>query len=650
MLFLLLTNLAFSEGVFYFDCGKTKDSISILQKSILAKKSTSGQTFGELQKLYDQNQAKLILLKGIQEIKENHIRDMNELKPSSAEKLRNAISSVRRLLVIEDVVDYLKDNKNAKSLDLENHCKENSNHLCDSFKRIGDQEQKDDRRAVIGFMRNYILTSDKEVTLTQISGYISVDIPPREDRRKQYQMLVQTQQKLVEVQSCKKSCTQKKNDFKKLSSSLLQEKEKTQNLNNSDKLGNLAVLLKEINEKEEPKGQWSKSKIDFLEKRVKSNYAIANLKRKIRQNQRDPKDKDLFDLPIEEVYNKTFNEIGCNGNFSSSNLKSCLENGNLIKDLDKEIAELEAQKGEITGQINEINKAKEMKDLLDLKDSLLVYNFHNCKKSSRDGVEKNFTICNFNTSNSTLDGIHKFAFDTGKVLAKIDNTEGLENGGIKSSTLKVMNICTSPKNDKAVESVKILICPKDALKISKKKDEKANPEKYKKQKAAAQKKQSVDWMKFYSNNYVERDHTGRITSITKRPSTADFIMPHILRGMNEMVPVGVNYIASEKYLEAMGKQAEQQNIINSYREIAPQHAYLWDLGYRGFGNTFIGGPTPWFTGTTGIGALGRSNTLGGQGIFLPYQGQYGGKWIAGQLNPLNYSTFQFGANYTYHAH
>lgn len=636
--YLILLSSLRAESPYYFDCGKTKESLRMIQENILKDKNASGEKYADMQKQFDKSQAKLVLYKGLMEIKNSYWLSFSDLKKKVDEKgLDKAEKATKKTIIAEETLDHLK--KNNKQLDLE-QCPQKNTLICLSFTKIGSNTLREERRTTIGLIRNLRFVDSNESVIEDLKRGFQ-NFPSLQDRKESLRKLEELKFELKAMRDCKIECDkkqalldEKKRSFQK---QLKVETKKIQQIKNQEKVGNLSLL------KNNTKLLNSKKASDNLVKRIKSSYIHAQLRAKLREKTRSKKDQDIFKFNIKDVYQNAFKDLGCKGQLTSNNINTCIEKQQHDSSLDKLIGQEEANLSKITEKINSLTKSPSHQDMINLKDSLISYNLHNCKETKKDGANKNFTICDPPKGLSNLSKIAKFALDTGEVVAYLDDEKKI-HGNIKTSTHNVMKICSTPSNAKAVESLKVLLCPKQALKLSKKRREKNRGTK---RKSSPREKKEFNWAGLYANNYVQRDDYGRIISIVKKPTTADYLMPNLLRSMNEMAPVGAYYLGSQGHLDVMAEQAKQQNIINSYRATAPLHTKLWDLGYRGFDSKYIGGPTPWFPGTTGIGALGRTHTFGGMGVFVPYGGQYGGRWIHGQLNPLNYSTFQFGAQYTY---
>ncbi len=636
LVLLILLNSISVNAQYYFDCGKTKSALEMIQKNILNDENKEGTKLSTMQDEYDSAQARLVLFKGMQEIISNYYRANRALKTEINEKtLDGASKATRKTIITEETLNRIKEKDS--TLELEDCDKSSKELVCQSFDELGGNKYREDRRTAAGLTRNIRFVKNKGQTLKELKES-SNQLPSLKDRKKALQLIDELRFEVQALKNCQTECENKRRliQFKKdqleknISSATKEESPQ-------EKVGSLHLLKNHSN----VLGSSPTSKI--LESRIKNSVIHAQLKSKLRSNSRSKKDKKLFNLDLREVYQLAFTELGCKGELSENSINQCLDGLNSDDKLDKLIGSEEEKLSQITERINSLTNSPSHKDMVNMKDSLIAYNLKNCRETKKDGKIRDFTICDPPNPFNGLKKPTKFALDTGKIIAYLDNEEKTKNTTMKSTSQDLMSVCSTPSNAKSVESLKILMCPKEALKLSKKREEgkKGISKSYKKE------EKEFNWAGLYANNYVERDEYGNIISIVKKPKTVDYLMPNLIRGMNEMVPVGTHYIASKSYLDVMAKQAKQQNIINSYRSISPYKTFLWDLGYRGFDPNYIGGPTPWFPGTTGIGSLGRTNTYAGMGIYIPYAGQYGGRWIQGQLNPLNYSTFQFGAQYTY---
>ena len=633
----IVLNSVSAESPYFFNCGKTKEALKIIQGAILNDSNSEGKKYSEMQKTYDESQAKLILYKGLMEIKNSYWLSNHELKKNINNKtLDQAEATTKKTIIAQETLDHL--NKENDQLDLDK-CSNQKTLLCASFKKIGSDQLREERRTAIGMVRNLKFIEKNNETVEEMKENLK-DLPTLQDRRDTLKKIEELKFEIMAIKDCKIECERKRELIKQkkiaLQNNIDSNDSKIKLIKAQEKVGNLSLFRNNsavLNNQNNAK---------ILIRRIKNSFIYARLRSNLRDKNRSKNDLKLFELDIKDIYQGAFKELGCKGKLNAKNIELCIEKGQHDPSLDRLIADEESNLSKITEKINSITDSPSHKDMINMKDSLISYNFHFCKSTRKEGVVKDFTICDPPKGLSNLGKLAKFAIDTGEVVAFMNDEQKIQ-GKSKKSIQNVMEVCSHPSNAKSVESLKILLCPKEALKLSKKRKEKSKGT----SKATKKKKKEFNWDGLYKHNYVERDEYGRIISITRKPQTMDYLMPNLLRSMNEMAPVGAYYLSSQSYLDVMAEQAKQQNIINSYRSIAPTHTRLWDLGYRNFDPHYIGGPTPWFPGTTGIGSLGRTNTFGGMGVYIPYNGQYGGKWIQGQLNPLNYSTFQFGAQYTY---
>lgn len=160
-------------------------------------------------------------------------------------------------------------------------------------------------------------------------------------------------------------------------------------------------------------------------------------------------------------------------------------------------------------------------------------------------------------------------------------------------------------------------------------------------------KRCMDWIAFYERYDVTRDETGKGVAVQKIPSWSELIAPNLAKSVTTLLPVGLEMYQSDYYLKEMQNQAAHQMEVNYYRENWPIHTYFWDMGYRGFDDGYVGGPTMGNPGVTGIGAIG--NPYQGVGAWNPYglsgvtpaqQGLY-------NFNPYFNGNFQNGNTYSY---
>jgi hypothetical protein len=634
--------------------------------------SSPDGSVGSLQENYDQQIAKLTILKGIRELKDDYIRNRGSLNAAIPElkidelsyELEKDIESSTKLLSLEDLMDEMeadKKLKNAQTSDdfmkeIEKDCKEKNSTLCQDLPSVEPMAR--------GFSTSVKIQKDSG-SIAEYRNFLQEDLAPRDDRKKDLDLKIKTQGDLQKLKKClnieRKTCEGELSNLKSKVSQIEAASEKDVNLEKNmdelslrDSYGDMETLVDtialQIQEREQGKKEPSQTEIlNNLNKRIKKNFEIANLRAQIRGKKYDEnKPPVITGKNAQTVLKDVFSKIGC----SSKDLNQCLEKlSNNSNELDKEIAKLESSIEDTVKKLNNFTSKMNYKKMEEMKSILISLAQEECRDEKVKGV-KAFTPCTTAQDNASPDKqVTGFAIGIGRAIAEVqpnlfvhkDSTQlgrknklnqlCRENFTLVGSRFSSGDLCTNVFVPEAplAEKIKEKVTGKKAPVKGQ-----CGPAPY-----------CMDWMSFYKNYDIERDDTGKILYIKKGKSWSDMIAPELAKSVLTIAPVGLEMYQSDQYLKVMQNQAAYQMQVNHYRKNYPLHTYMWDRGYRNFSDGYVGGPTLKNPGVTGYGALGNPyagygewNPYGLSGV-LPYQlGMY-------SYNPYFNGNFQFGSTYTF---
>lgn len=684
---LILFTFLFQANLFAeadLKCSELKEKIKSISKKQLESKNSKGETLAEVQKNYDKNKAHLIILKGLKQIRDQYLLDLKKIKePINTKMLKNksskkkleylkkeqnnikaGLKSSKKLLATEELLKRPSKNVPFKKYlkDLESDCKSSKTSLCEGLKNEKNQVHKPTKNMIEGFYKAKKLVG---APTPDFYDLLSNGIPGNDKRTEEILTIIKLENSIVRAQDCikenKNSCSkaiQKINPIKKELKNNLGEtpylRKLVERISLLKRFGNLKTIEKTIERKSEKnsgvKSRLDKDLIKGLEKKIQTQFTINKLNQNLRDNLK--RSTRLRKIPkislykLSPIYKDLFKKLDCPHIFKEENLLNCVKKFNKTPkdELESLIQKAEVKDTALTLKVNEITKKSPHPSLNKLKGVLNFMALKSCKQEIQKSKlnKNNFSNCMVENPGQPTQKIHRFSLDVGKVIAKLEPDLDVANFNNKIAKTQISKICGKKSSDKELEKLKSGIC-QDLSKSHRGK--KKNVSKRKKKK---RKRKPINWVAMGEKYNIERNDQGQITRMYKWPGPADYFAAPLAKMVKELAPVGMNYYLSDPYLDKMGDQAYQQKVINESREIAPYHTYLWDMGYRDFPSGFTGGPTPMSPGTTGIGALGRGNTYGGQGIYQPYFGSNGyPNWYGmPPINPLDYGSFQNGTNYS----
>lgn len=654
-------------------CDRYLAKIKEIQQIQLNFSSPEGSV-GSLQESYDKQMAQLVILKGIQELKDDYIRNRGSLKeilPAQnlkidelGDELEKDIASSTKLLSLEDLMDEmdsdkkLKESKNSDEFinRLENDCKGKKSYLCEDFPSMEPMAR--------GLSVSTKLQKEDKPT-SEYRAMLEEDLAPRNDRKNELELTRKAHTDLFKLRSClkigKQSCDGELATLKNRVSQIediMKKDEKLEknleNLNLRDSYGDVEAMVNtialQLKEKEEGKKDPSRTEIlNDLNKRIKKNFEIANLRSQIRGKKYDPnKPPVITEKNAGVILKDVFNQIGC----SSKDLNGCLEklSGDSSK-LDKEIAKTESAIEDTNKKLNSFTSKMNYKKMEEMKAILISLAQEECR-DEKVGNAPVFTPCTTAQDDaSPTKSLTKFALGVGRAIAEVepnlfihkDSTQlGRKN---KLNQLCKENFTLVGSRFSSGDFCSNLYVPEGTLvdKVKRKITREKPPVKTQ----CGPAPYCMDWMSFYEKYDIERDDSGKILYIKRGASWSDLIAPELAKSVNTLAPLGLQMYQSDQYLKVMQNQAAYQMQVNTYRKNYPLHTYLWDKGYRGFTDGYVGGPTLKNPGVTGYGALGNPyagygawNPYGLSGV-LPYQlGMY-------SYNPYFNGNFQYGSTYTF---
>lgn len=651
-------------------CERYLAKIKEIQKIQLDYSSPEGSV-ASLQESYDKQMAQLVILKGIQELKDDYIRNRGSLKeilPQQdikidllSDELEKDIASSSKLLSLEDLMDEMESNSKLSDLnnsdefisEIKNDCKDKKTYLCEDLESMGPMA-----RGLSVSMK----LQDKPIP--EYRYHLEEDLAPREDRKAELELTKKAQGDLSKLKRClkveKKSCDQELSTLKNRVSQIEDAMKKDEKLENNletlklkDSYGDIEAMVNtialQIKEREEGKAPGRTEILNDLNKRIKKNFEVANLRSQIRGKKYDAeKPPVITEKNASNVLKEVFSKIGC----SSKDLNSCLEK--LSEDsskLDKEIAKVESSIEDTKKKLDKFTTNLNYKKMEEMKAILISLAQEECR-DVKVGNSPAFTPCNTAQDNASPEkSMTKFALGVGRVIAEVDPNLFIHKDSTQLGRKNKLNqLCKD--NFTLVGSrfssgdfcINIFV-PEGTL-VNKIKG-KITGEKPQAKTQCGPAPYCMDWMSFYEKYDIERDDTGKILYIKRNASWSELIAPELAKSVNTLAPLGLQMYQSDQYLKVMQNQAAHQIQVNHYRKNYPLHTYLWDKGYRGFTDGYVGGPTLKNPGVTGYGALGNPyagygawNPYGLSGV-LPYQlGMY-------SYNPYFNGNFQYGSTYTF---
>ncbi|MFI5391856.1 MAG: hypothetical protein ACHQYQ_10890, partial [Bacteriovoracales bacterium] len=170
--------------------------------------SSPDGTVGSLQENYDQQMAKLTILKGIRELKDDYIRNRGSLKAAIPDlkvdelnyELEKDIESSTKLLSLEDLMDEMeadKKLKNAQTSDdfmkeIEKDCNGKNSTLCQELPTVEPMAR--------GFSTSVKIQQD--ASIPEYRNFLQEDLAPRDDRKKDLDLKIKTQGDVQKLKKC----------------------------------------------------------------------------------------------------------------------------------------------------------------------------------------------------------------------------------------------------------------------------------------------------------------------------------------------------------------------------------------------------------------------------------------------------------------
>lgn len=673
-IFILLSFSAFAGKK---QCNSLTGEIQRIQKQ-QSKHKAFGTSVSKMQKAYDKNMAQLILLKGLKEIKDDFWRAKGEIKISSRDrekvkelegKLEEGIKASEKLLAMSDLLEVAKNNEdllNSKDSNefvknLKRKCKKRENKLCTDI----NSENSRFNPMVRGFSTSIKISGSK---IGKLNEDFKEGLPTEDKIKNEVDIEKEIGRDIKRLNRCLE-----KGDDCGPELSLIKEKVKDLNQNLSefenlyenqkrlaleDKFGNLETYVGSLNlQVKEKKGDLDKTqklKLKKLNERVKKNYEVANIRAKIRGGKYDPTiPPEVTKKNAKKIYKGLFKKLGC------KKLNSCLEKlGPNHSILEKEIAKVEDRIDLIKTNLDKVSKNEEYKNLEEMKALLVSMAQDECRNLKTEKGHPGFIACDLDmTKISPHYKVNKFAFQIGRVMAEVDKDLFVdESTDKKEKEKKLKKICKKDYEMRASTGKSSAFCYSLFPDLKKKKLSKRISEGYnnlflsdeeKIMKKCGPAKRCMDWIAFYERYDVTRDETGKGVAVQKIPSWSELIAPNLAKSVNTLIPVGLEMYTSDYYLKEMQNQAAHQINVNYYRENWPIHTHFWDMGYRGFTDGYVGGPTPENPGVVGYGAIG--NPYQGVGDWNPYglSGITPSQMGLFNFNPYHFGNFQQGNTFTY---
>lgn len=626
-----------------------------------------------LQESYDKQMAQLVILKGIKELKDDYIRNRGSLKKilpeqdikidELSDELEKDIASSSKLLSLEDLMDEMEADKKLRESEnsdlfmdrLESDCKGKNTNLCEDLPSMEPMAR--------GMSVSMRLQNDSD-SIPDYRNLLEEDLAPRKSRKNELEITKKAQGDVLKLKKClkteKKSCDEElatlKNRVSQIEEAMKKDEKFETNqkrLEISDSYGDIETLVntiaQQIKEKEEGKAPARTEILNNLNKRIKKNFEVANLRSQIRGKKYDPnKPPVITEKNAQIILKDVFTKIGC----SSKDLNSCLEKLSVDSSkLDKEIAKVETEVEDITKKLNKFTANINYKKMEEIKAILISLTQEECRDEKVAGKPA-FTPCTVAQDNAAPNkSVTKFAIGMGKVIAEVDPNLFIHKDSTqlgrknKLNQLCKENFTLVGSRFSSGDFCSNLYVPGGTL-VDKVKG-KITGEKPQAKGQCGPAPYCMDWMSFYEKYDIERDDTGKILSIKRLATNSELVAPALANSVLTLAPLGLQMYQSDQYLKVMQNQAAYQAQVNVYRKNYPLHTYLWDKGYRGFTDGYVGGPTLKNPGVTGYGALGNPyagygawNPYGLSGV-LPYQlGMY-------SYNPYFSGNFQYGSTYTF---
>ncbi|RLA64432.1 MAG: hypothetical protein DRQ88_03705 [Epsilonproteobacteria bacterium] len=662
-------------------CSALTNEIQGIQKKQMKHKAF-GTTVAKIEKSYDQNMAQLILLKGLKELKDDFWRAKGKMKISSVDKkkikelekkLEDGIKASGKLLAMNDLLKATKKNNNllnsknsnAFVKNLKRDCKKQKSELCNDL----SSDNAHYASMVRGFSVTYQIAYNGEKRhLETLQEELKEDLPTIDKIKDELAIEKEIKRDIKRLNRCLE-----KSDDCGPELSLIKEKvqDVRQSLNQfegldtkqkkialEDTYGDLETLVNSIKlQKEKNKGNLNKSqaqKLKKLNKRIKKNFEVANIRAKIRDEKYDPSEPpEVTDKTAKNIYKDLFKKLGC------KKLDQCLEKLGPDKSiLERKIAEVEDKIELAKTNLDKISTNAEYKNLEVMKALLVSMAQDECEKIKTEKGHPGFIACDLDmTKVSPHYKVNKFAFQIGRVMAEVDKDLFIDDSTpIKEKEKELKKVCKKDyemhAKDKNNSSFCFSLYPdlkkeKLSKKISKNFNNLFLSDEEKVMKKCGPAKRCLDWIAFYQRYDVTRDDTGKGVAVQKIPSWGELIAPNLAKSVNTLLPVGLEMYTSDYYLKQMQDQAAYQMEVNVYREKYPTRTYYWDMGYRGFTDGYVGGPTPENPGVVGYGAIG--NPYQGVGDWNPYglSGVLPSQMGLYNYNPYYFGNFQQGNTFSY---
>jgi len=672
---LLISGSAFADKR---QCAILSTEIQNIQKK-QTKFKAYGETVGSLQKSYDENMAKLILLKGLKEIKDDFWRSKGNLKLAEAEKdklqelekkLEDGIKASSKLLAMTDLLEAMDGKKpDLGSKDsghflkrIKKGCKKRSGELCDDLKRENSRHAS----MVRGFSTSLKISG--EISTKDLEKDFKEDLPTKEQITNELSVERDIQKDIKRLNrclekgdSCKPELSLVKEKVKDLNQALSEYQGLSENQKRialEDTYGDLQTFVDsmELKRTKEKLGLDKKQKktLDNLNNRIKKNFEVANIRKKIRGEKFDPNEPpEVTEKSAKKIYKDFFKKVGC------YELKKCIEKlGPDISLLEKEIAKFEDKIDDTKVNLDKVSQDKEFKNLEEMKALLTSMASDECRDLKTSKGHPGFITCDFDdTLISPHYKVNKFAFQIGRVMAEVDKDLFVdESTPKKEKEKKLKKLCKKDYDLRAKIGQSSRLCyslypglkkEKTSKKISRKFNNLFLSDEEKIMKKCGPARRCMDWVAFYERYDVTRDETGKGVAVTKNPTWSELIAPELAKSVTTLLPVGLEMYTSDNYLKEMQNQAAHQMEVNYYRENWPIHTHFWDRGHRGFSDGYVGGPTPENPGVVGYGAIG--NPYQGVGDWNPYglSGALSGTMGLYNFNPYYYGNFQYGNTFSY---
>jgi hypothetical protein len=644
-------------------------------QTIQNKHKAFGTTVKDIQKSYDQNMAQLILLKGLKEIKDDYWRAKGNLKISSVDKdkvlelqkkLEEGIKTSSKLLAMDDLLEEsggkrkpLENEFSSEFLDkIKKGCKGKGSELCSDLKKRERYPSM-----VRGFSTTFKIANGKNPkALGKLKEDLREGLPSKEKIKDELSLereisrdIKRLNRCLAKGDACGPELSLIKDKVKQMNQALDEDEalqENSRRIALEDKFGDLETLINTLElEKRKEQGNISKKQKETLKnlnKRVKKNFEVANIRAKIRGEKFNPKEPpEVTDKSAKNIYKGLFKKLGC------KKINQCLEKlGPGKSKLEKQIAKVEDKIDATKVNLDKVSANDEYKNLDEMKALLVAMAADECHEVKTEKGHPGFIKCDFDIKKASPHyKVNKFAFQIGRVMAEVDKDLFVDEfTDKKEKEKKLKKLCKKDYDMRASAGKSSAFCYSMFPDLKKKKLSKRISEGYnnlflsdeeKIMKKCGPAKRCFDWIAFWETYDVTRDETGKGVAVEKIPTWSELIAPNLAKSVNTLLPVGLEMYTSDYYLKEMQNQAAHQMEVNYYRENWPIHTHFWDHGYRGFTDGYVGGPTPENPGVTGIGAIG--NPYAGIGAWNPYG-------LSGSLynfNPYYFGNFQNGNTFTH---